>query len=302
MVKRTRGKAEDMKYALFLGCTIPARARNYELSLRKIASVLGIELVDIEGFGCCGFPIKSVHHETFLLLAAKNLMLAEDRSLDICSPCSACTSVLTEVNKKLSEDKGLRQSVLDKLSPGKAYHFQESIRVKHIARVLYEDVGVEKIRSQVKRQLSGLSIAPHYGCHYLKPSEIYDGFDDPGNPRSLDELIEALGAKSIPYEGKDRCCGGAVLAMDENISLAIAEKKLRNFKAAGADAVSLVCPFCSVMFDDNQKSIEAKFSQSYQIPVLYYTQLLGLALGFDKKELGLNMNKVKPDELVAKLG
>ncbi len=291
-----------MKYALFLGCTIPARARNYELSLRKIASVLGIEFVDIEGFGCCGFPIKSVHHDTFLLLAARNLILAEERSLDICCPCSACTSVLTEVNRKLSEDHELRQSVLERLNLEKTYRFQDSIRVKHIARILYEDVGVEKISSQVKRQLSGLSVAPHYGCHYLKPSEIYDGFDDPGNPKSLDELIDAIGAKPISYEGKERCCGGAVLAMNENISLAIAEKKLRNVKEAGADAISLVCPFCSVMFDDNQKSIETKFSESYQLPVLYYTQLLGLALGFEEKELGLNMNKVKPTELVARLG
>ncbi|UCD84682.1 MAG: CoB--CoM heterodisulfide reductase iron-sulfur subunit B family protein [Deltaproteobacteria bacterium] len=291
-----------MKYALFLGCTIPARARNYELSLRKTASVLGIEFVDIEGFGCCGFPIKSVHHETFLLLAAKSLILAEEHSLDICCPCSACTSVLTEVNKKLSEDKDLRQSVVEKLSPGKTYRFQDSIRVRHIARVLYEDVGIEKIKSQLKRQLTGLSVAPHYGCHYLKPSEIYGGFDDPGNPKSLDELIEAIRAKPVSYEGKDRCCGGAVLAMNENISLAIAEKKLKNVKEAGADAISLICPFCSVMFDDNQRSIETKFSESYQLPVLYYTQLLGLALGFDERELGLNMNKVKTAELVARLG
>jgi heterodisulfide reductase subunit B len=290
-----------MKYSLFLGCTVPARARNYELSTRKVAAVFGIELIDVEGFVCCGFPIKSVHYESFLLTAAKNLILSEERGLDICSLCSACTSMLTEVNKKLGENNQLREKVLKKLGIEKKYRFSNAIRVKHFARILYEDVGIENIKSNLNKELSEIKIAAHYGCHYLKPSDIYNGLDDPEHPKSLDELIKATGAVPVDYDNKNLCCGAGTLAFDDNISFSMAHKKLSSVKDAGADAISLICPFCSVMYDNNQPSIEDKFGNKYKIPVLYYPQLLGLALGMDRKELGFNMNRVKVAPLLQKL-
>lgn len=290
-----------MKYSLFLGCTVPARARNYELSTRRVAEMFGIELVDVEGFVCCGFPIKSVHYESFLLTAAKNLILSEEMGLDICSLCSACTSMLTEVNKKLGKDNQLREKVLKKLGIKKKYRFSNAIRVKHFARVLYEDVGIENIKTSLHKELSEIKIAAHYGCHYLKPSNIYDDFDDPEHPKSLDELIKATGAVTVDYDNKNLCCGAGTLAFDDNISLSMAHKKLSSVKDAGADAISLICPFCSVMYDNNQPSIEEKFGSNYKIPVLYYPQLLGLALGMNKKELGFNMNRVKVTPLLEKL-
>lgn len=291
-----------MKYNLFLGCTIPTRARNYELSTRKVAQAMGIEFIDMPESSCCGFPIKSVHEEGFLLMAARNLILAEKNGEDICTPCSACTSVLTEVNRELKEDDEIRKRINEKLSKlnGK-YTFQGKIKVKHFARLLYEDVGVEKIRSMVKKDLSALKVAVHYGCHYLKPSDIYNGFDNPEDPKSLDELIEATGASLVNYMERKRCCGGAVLAVNEEVSLTIAREKLDDIKAAGAEAMVLVCPFCSVMYDDNQRKIEAKFSTEYNLPVFYYPQLLGLALGMEPRALGLNMNRVKMKPLLEKL-
>lgn len=290
-----------MEYSLFLGCTVPARARNYELSTRRVAEALGIRLVDLDGSVCCGFPIRSVHYESFLLTATKNLILAEEIGMDICALCSACTSMLTEVNKELAEHDELREKVLKKLGIKKKFKFRNAIRVKHFARILYEDVGIDKIKSKIQKVLGALKISAHYGCHYLKPSDIYENFDDPEHPKSLGELIEATGATLVDYEERNFCCGAGTLAMDENISFSMANKKLSSIKDAGADAISLICPFCSVMYDNNQPAIESKFGKAYNLPVLYYPQLLGLALGIDKKELGFNMNRVKIDPLIKKL-
>lgn len=289
-----------MKYALFLGCTIPARSRNYEMSVRKVAEKLGIELVDLPDFACCGFPVKSVDWHTCLALAARNLAVAETAGLEVCALCSACASVLTECSKKLDEDIGLRQETNRRLAAvGRAYN--GGVKVKHFARMLYEDVGVDTIKSKVIKNLDGLKIASHYGCHYLKPSSIYDDFDSPEFPSSLDTLVSATGASPVDYVNEKRCCGGGVLAVDEHVALSLASKKLDDIKGSGADAINLVCPFCAVMYDDNQKKVEAMVQSSYALPVLYYPQLLGLAMGIDPGELGLNINKVKTRSLLERL-
>ena len=165
--------------------------------------------------------------------------------------------------------------------------------------MLYEDIGADKLESEVKRDLSDLKVACHYGCHYLKPSEIYEGFDDPEFPKTLDELVAVTGATPVDYQNKMRCCGGSVFAVDEEPCLSITREKLEDMKNAEADCLTLVCPFCSIMYDDSQRKIESMFDTSYSLPVLFYPQLLGLAMGFEPRELGLNMNRVKTTELIA---
>ncbi len=293
----------DMKYALFLGCTTPVKAKNYELASRRVAAKLGIELVDIPGFECCGFPVKSVHRRSFLLMAARNLMVAEDAGLDICVLCSACAGTLTEVSRELADNDELRQLVLSQLGRGnEEYGFARKVKVKHIVKILYEDLGPEKIELTIENKLSGLNVAAHYGCHYLRPSDIYDNREDPENPHSLDELIEATGAKSVEYDDRERCCGAGVLAIDEGLALSLAQKKLEDIKSSDADIMVLMCPFCSVMYDENQNRIERKFEASYNLPVLYYPQLLGLALGIDGKSLGFRLNKVKVNTVLERIG
>ena len=285
-----------MKYALFLGCTIPARGRNYELSARKIADKLGIELVDLEDFICCGFPIKSAEQESSMILGAYNLALAQEKSLNVCSLCSSCTSALTEVAHHLSEDEGMKKSVNKSLSKT-GHQYDGGTKVRHFARVLYEEIGPDEIKKHLRKDLNDLRIAIHYGCHYLKPSEIYDNFDEVEDPQTLDVLVALTGAKVIDYAGKKRCCGGPVLPVDEKTAISVAKEKLDDISKAGANAICLVCPFCSVMYDSNQKSIESEFGVEYKLPVLYLPQILGLAMGFDRKELGLNLNVVKTKAL-----
>jgi len=289
-----------MKYALFLGCTIPVRGQNYEMSAREVAKKLGINLVDLEDFSCCGFPVKSSSAETSLVLAARNLALAAEKKLPICTLCNACTSVLTEANKELSENKKLRDKINKELKKvGK--EFKLGVKIKHFSRILYEDIGLDKIKEKVKEDLSPLSLSIHYGCHYLRPKELYDGFDDAENPITLDKLVEITGAKVVDYKNKLECCGGAILGVEEDIALSMAKQKLDNVTANKVDALVTICPFCSIMYEDNQRKIESKFDVKYELPVLYYPQILGLALGVDQKQLGFRLNKVKTDALLQKL-
>ena len=283
-----------MKYALFLGCTAPVRARNYELSTRKVAEKLGIELVDVDDFACCGFTLESVDHETALLLAARNLSVAKSQGLDICVLCSACAGTLTQANHSLEQDEGLKSQVNAKLrSLGRSY--DGGVRVRHFARILFEDLGVEKLNGEITRPLTGVKIATHYGCHYLRPSEIYPGFENPEFPRSLDELVSATGATTVEYSEKKTCCGAGVLAVDEAIPEALASMKIKNAKAAGADAICVLCPFCNIVYESYS------LSGGHGLPVVYFTQLLGLALGIPAEDLGTDLNRVDPSPLLDKI-
>lgn len=291
-----------MKYALYLGCTAPVRGINYELAVRNTANRLGIELVDLNDFGCCGFPLKSVHHDTALVLAARNLALAEEQGLDICALCNSCTSTLSEANQLLIGDEGLRASVNQKLSKATGRRYDGALRVRHFARVLYEEVGLDRIQGAVTVNLSGLRLAAHYGCHYLRPASAHDCFDDPENPQSLDRLIEVLGATSINYEGREQCCGGGILGADEQTALALPHLKLERVTAAGADALVVICPFCDIMYELQQRRIEKEYNTQYQLPVVFYPQLLGLAMGMSAQEVGLQLNRVKSRKLLAIAG
>ena len=288
-----------MRFALFLGCTIPARSRNYEISARKVADKLGIEMVDVEEFICCGFPLKDSDKWSFELMAAYNLCLAQERNLDICTLCSSCASALTEVANSLSKKGSERDKVNERLSKF-GLQYGGGIKVRHFARNLYEEIQPNEIKKHFQRDLSDLRIAIHYGCHYLKPSEIYDHFDDVDDPKSIETLLAMTGASVVHYSGEKRCCGGPLLPVDEKTALSAAKDKLDAISDVGADALCLVCPFCSVMYDSNQKSIETEYGIKYQLPVLYLTQVLGMAMGYDKKELGLNMNSVKTEKLFEK--
>ncbi len=288
-----------MKYALFLGCTVPVRGMNYEIAARKVAERIGLHLVDVDEFTCCGFPVKAVDVETSFLMAARNLALAENRGLDICTLCSACTSTLTEVNKVLKEDEELREIINEKLGN---IRYNGNIEVKHFSRILYEDLGICELKNFIVEPLEGFRFAPHYGCHYLKPSEVYEEFDNPEAPVSLDELIMVTGAESVDYTTLKNCCGGGILGIDENVALKMSAKKLMELKDKGIDGLISICPFCSIMYEGNQKKIEKMENAEIGIPVFYYPQILGLALGIPADELGFKLNRVKPKAFLEKLG
>jgi heterodisulfide reductase subunit B len=301
-VKNRAGDSiQNSKYTLFLGCTVPVRALNYEISARKVAEKLGFHLSDVSDFSCCGYPIKSIHRHAYLLMAARNLALAEKRGLPLCTLCSACCGSLTEADHEIQEDEKLRKQINEDLFEWLGLRYEGRVPVTHFIRVLEQEVGRKRISEQVRADLSSLRVAPHYGCHYTKPSTIYHRAEDPEDPKSLDELIQATGAQSVQYEDKLQCCGGGLLAVDEGVALAMAHRKLGHLRTQQADAMILLCPFCNVMYEGNQRKIEKVFQTEYKLPVLYYPQLLGLALGLEPDELGLHMNRVKTTDLVKKI-
>ncbi|PVX23142.1 MAG: disulfide reductase [Candidatus Bathyarchaeum sp.] len=284
------------KYLMFLGCVIPYRMPSYEVSARKVLERLGVELVEMPEFNCCGLPIDSVEHDAMLVLAARNLCLAEQKGLDILTLCPGCAGTLRKVNKSLVADKKLKERINGMLKEVGMHFEGGKIRVRHLIQVLSEDIGMDKIKEAVTKPLVDLKVAEHNGCHILRPTK-YIGFDDPENPVILKKLIEATGAECLDYMYETDCCGAPIIGVNDQIPLHLAGDKLRNIKAVNAQALITVCPFCHMMFDINQPRIERLLSEKFGIPVLHYPQLLGLAMGMSAKELALDELRVDAGKL-----
>jgi len=288
-----------LKYLLFLGCAIPYRVASYEISARKVAAKLGIELVEMPDYNCCGLPLDPASHDIMLTLAARNLCIAEKKGLNIMTLCPGCAGTLRKVNKMLREDKHERERVNGYLKEA-GLEFKGTIEVKHLMQVLAEDVGLEKIKETIQKPLTNLSVAEHNGCHVVRPQK-HIGFDDPENPKILKSLIEVTGAKCLDYMDETECCGAPVIGVNDKIPLSLARDKLAHMKAVNAQAVITVCPFCHMMFDTNQSRIERMFNETYGMPVLHYPQLLGLAMGFSPEELALKELRVDASKVVSVL-
>ena len=284
------------KYLLYLGCLIPYRELSYEVSARRVLPELGVELLDMPDFNCCGFPIDGISHEAAVLLAARNLAIAEREGLDILTLCNGCFATLHHAKEELEEKPELRAWVNEQLAKV-GLEYRGRIEVKHLVHVLLDDVGPDKIRKAVKRPLEGLVVAQHTGCHLVRPAK-HMNFDDPDNPKVLKGLIELTGAKWVSYPDEGQCCGGPIIGIDRDLAVGLVADKLSRVKAAGAQALITVCPDCHFMYDFNQPLAERKLGEKIGIPVLHYTQLLGLAMGIGPEELGLHMLRVKADKLL----
>ncbi|MCX6642589.1 MAG: CoB--CoM heterodisulfide reductase iron-sulfur subunit B family protein [Candidatus Bathyarchaeota archaeon] len=289
-----------MIYSLFLGCTIPTRQMNYEQSAREVAKVLGIEFIDGE-YGCCGFPLEPIDEIKALAMAAANLQKVSESGRDVVALCSACGEMLSKTENRLEADDATLEAVTKTLQQAGIEYKGKRPRVLHFARMLYDDYGLEKLKAQIKLPLTSLNIATHPGCHYVRPSNLYPGFDDPEFPGTLDRLVEATGAQALDYEGKTDCCGGGVLAIREDVAKAMTRNKLTKLSGK-VDAMVVICPFCGIMYDKYQKTIEEELEKQLDVPILYYPQLLGLALGIEPSKLGFDINSVGVQGLLAKAG
>jgi heterodisulfide reductase subunit B len=284
------------KFLMFLGCAVPYRVSAYEISSRRVLQKLGVELVEMPEFNCCGLPLDPVSHETMLILAARNLALAEKQGLNILTLCPGCAGTLKKVNTMLKKDKELKEQINGHLKEA-GLEFRGTVETKHILRLLMEDVGLEKIKSMVVKPLTMLNVAEHVGCHLLRPKE-YIGFDDPEDPQTLKTLIEATGATCLDYMDETECCGAPSVGVSDQVALQLARDKLNHIKMVDAQALITICPFCHIMFDTNELRIERMFSETYGIPVLHYPQLLGLAMGMTPEELAFNDLRVDTSKIL----
>ena len=289
----------QLRYAFFLGCTIPYREASYEISARKVFDKLGMELVEMPDANCCGLPVDPANHEMMLALSARNLCLAEQQNLNIITLCTGCATTLRKTNKLLKTDKKMKDEINGILKQI-GMEFKGTIEVKHMVQALKEDLGFEKIKNAVQRPLTALKVAEHGGCHLLRPVK-YMGWDNPEEPQTLHDLIELTGAQCLDYLDEAECCGYTVIAIDDKVALQLTREKLNHIKEVGAQALITVCPSCHLMFDVNQSRIERAFNETYDLPVLHYTQLLGLAMGMSPDELAIKELRVDPSELLKAL-
>ena len=279
-------------YGYFWGCYIQGRLPHLELSTRAVMARLGFQVRDLEGLSCCPEKglIRVMSERGWLLAAARNLALAEQAGVDLVTPCTGCFGTLKGAARQLASSPELKAEVNRALGEvGRQLLGRQ--RVYHVVDLLYQELGPDGIGRQVVRPLAGMRVAVHYGCHLIRPS--WDlALDDPFRPRKLDELVEALGAISITYETKLLCCGNLLLrAGDEAGSHALARQKLSEVSGQQADAIVVVCPSCTMQFDNLQFLLQRR-GESFAVPVFYYTEMLGLALGMTPEELGLAHHRV----------
>jgi heterodisulfide reductase subunit B len=290
-----------MKFAFYPGCTVQSEQYAYEISARRVFPRLGIQLIDVEGFSCCGYPLKNISVSAWFYLAARNLALAEKLGLDIFPLCNGCNLSFCEVRHYLERDPTLKERVNSLLSI-EGLTYTGNAKSLHILQILREIIGIEKIQAAVKTPLAGLKLAAHYGCHALRPSKL-EMPDDPEDPQSLEELIEALGAVTEDYPERLDCCGQGLAMTTGKTALAISGLKLRAVQDHKFDGLVTVCPFCTKMLDAKQNAIKASTGQKdLSMPVMYITQVLGLAMGMKVEELGLNLNLSPVGETLKKLG
>lgn len=285
-------------YSYFPGCSSSdGGAKAYGQSAQAVSKALDIELIELEDWNCCGStPYSSIDDLVSLSIAARNLALAEKTGLDLVTPCSACYVILSKANSCLKEHPNVKAEVDEALAAG-GLEYRGAVNIRHLFEVMVKDIGYDEIESKVKRKLDGLKVAPYYGCQIVRPGP---GFDDPEFPQSLDRLIETLGAEATPFPLKSHCCGGSLIISEEDIALGLIRKLLDSAVSNGAECIITVCPLCQTNLDVYQGKINRKFKTHYQIPVLFFTQLLGLALGFSSKELGIDRGMVSAKKLLSK--
>ena len=279
-----------MKYVLFHGCQIPARVEQYAEATGAVCNRLGIELVEMTAFNCCGYPARNTDHRAYVLSAAKNLALAERAGLDMLVMCKCCYGSLKKAAFFLNRDADLKAEINRSLAK-EGLEYKDKTRVKHLLSVLYHDVGLERIKEAISKTYSGLQIAVSYGCHALRPSTVTQ-FDDPVSPKIFDELVEATGAFSVPWTRKLDCCGAPLTGINDQLAMDMAKKKIDSARQAGAQFICTACPYTQLQFDGVQLRIAAQSNSGEPLAPILYPQLLGLCMGIDQKTLGVSKNEI----------
>lgn len=279
-----------MKVAVYWGCKIPTEQYAYEMSLRQVFPYFDIELVDLKGTSCCGGPVRSINTSAAMYLSARNLALSSQTGLeDLLVPCNECHFMLSETKYRIDNDDEMREKI-EELLREEGLKYSPKVKIWHVIDLLHDVVKVDTVKAKVKKPLKGLKFAVHPGCQIIRPSEI-GRVDHAERPRKLDALVEALGAETLNYSEKLDCCGAALLYSHEDAALSLAGSKLKAVQAYGVDGFVDTCPYCHIMYDAKQKEAATTVGGKFSLSVLYYTQLLGLALGIEQEKLGLHLNQ-----------
>lgn len=279
-----------MRIAVYWGCKIPTAQYGYEMSVRQIFPYFNIELVDLKGASCCGGPARSINISAAMYLSARNLALASQTGLDdLLVPCNECHFMMSEAKHRIGNDEEMHRKV-EELLREEGLQYPSKVKIWHVVDLLHDVVKIDVVKARVKKPLKGLKFAVHPGCQIIRPSEI-GRVDNAENPTKLDALVKALGAETVDYSEKLDCCGAALLNSHKDAALSLAGSKLKAVQARNVDGFVDTCPYCHTMYDVRQKDAAATVGGKLSLPVFYYTQLLGIALGIAQEELGLHLNQ-----------
>jgi len=287
----------EKKYAHFCGCSLEGTAKEYDDSLKVIARALGVELVEPDDWSCCGSsPAHTVDYVFAAALAARNLAIVEKMGLPtITSPCPSCLTAFKKANHSMA-DEAFRQDVNELLDEP----YNCGVEAKSSLQVIYEDVGLEAIASRVTHILPDLKVVCYYGCILNRPPEIAQ-FDDPENPVAMDRLLSALGVEVRDFAFKTECCGAAFSMPKRKMVNELTYKVLNMAVDAGANCVVVACPLCQQNLDLRQGQVNSLMGSKFNLPVLYFTQVMGLAYGYSPKELGMDKIFVSADPVIRRV-
>ena len=286
-----------MKYGFYTGCTSQADSYENELSAREILKHFGIEFKDIEDQNCCGTPIKTTNHDMWAFLAARVHTIAKNQGFEsIATICNGCSLSLSELEHELELRPELKEKINEALKK-EDLEFTEPLPVTNILSILYEDIGVERIKKSVKMKLKGFKTAAHYGCHAIRPLSI-ERLDDSETPTKMQELLEAIGVKSPNYPELLDCCAATIIGVDAENSLKVSGDKIEVIKQRGYNSIANICPFCHKQLGASQDVIGKLMNKNLKLPAMYLSQFIGLAIGIDEEKLGLHLNITGWESLV----
>ena len=273
-----------MKYAYYPGCSLEKTQRGYDQSVREVFAALDQELIEIDDWNCCGATVyMSVKETVAMTVSARNLALAERMGLEVIAHCSSCFTILSKTNRILNEIPEMHADVNQALAEGGLSYGGKTV-VRHPLDVLVNDVGMDAILRRQKYSLQGLKVAPYYGCQIVRPDKT---FDDRENPVLMDRLFQRCGAEVVCYPMKVRCCGGMLMTTFEETGLKLNKDLLACASSNGADVIVTTCPLCHFNLEAYQDRINEVYGTSLSMPILYFTQLLGIVLGIPSANLGL---------------
>ena len=291
------------RYAYFLGCITPNRYPGIELATKKVLKQLGIEVFDMKGASCCPAPgvFGSFDLLTWLVVAARNISIAEEMDADITTTCNGCYGTLQEANHLLKGNSELKSRINNILNAVDR-EYKGTVEVKHVIEILAKKISNKITQNGIWCPLKGVKVAVHYGCHFLKPSDVRK-HGTVERPTIIDDLVRNLGAESINYKEKMMCCGagGGVRASNLDVALDYTREKIENMVDAGAHCIVTPCAFCHFQFDSGQVELTTKLGKRYELPVVFVTQLVGLALGLSPVDVGLHKNRTQIQSLNKKL-
>jgi heterodisulfide reductase subunit B len=277
-----------MKYTYYPGCSLHGACGPYDTSLKRVMTLLGHELDELEDWNCCGATMyMSVRETVALSVSARNLALAEKSGTTLMAPCSACYTTLMKTNRYLRDVPKMREQVQEALAEADM-SYNMTVKVRHPLDIIVNDIGVDSVVRRAKRRLDGLKVAPYYFCQIVRPEP---GFDDRDWPTSMDQLFSALGAEMVYYPDRVRCCGGMLMTTYPDVGKELTGGLLETAIRNGADVIITTCPLCQINLEGYQDKVKTGNGKK-EIPVIFFTQLLGLALGDSSENLDLHRSMV----------